>query len=132
MSKVFEALVLAAAVGLLIFTAVYVAPKALSAEHKSPTIAELNLSEGDCVGLQTVLADAYMAAANQIALTDLAQHIRDEHLGPNATLAIAEFLMHGAYGVYAEYPGTETGGRIIMECFANAEKQAAPKQEVQK
>lgn len=132
LTKLFEAVVLAAAVGLLIFTVVYVSPKAVSAEHKSPTIAEMNFDEEDCVGVQMVLIEAYNAASVKMPLTDLAQHVRDFHLGPDATPANAEFIMHGAYGVYAEYPGTETGRRIIMECFANAEKQAAPKQEVEK
>lgn len=131
-NRLFEVALLAAAVGLLIFTFVYGSKMATGAEPKQPTFAELNFSEDDCVGIQYALMETYKAAGNQIPLTDVVQHIREAHFGPSAKPLHIDFVMRTVYEVYVEYPGTETGRRTILECFANAEKQKAEEKSVEK
>lgn len=117
-NKIAKAALLAAAVGLLIFTVVFVVPSARGAD--SFDVKVLNLSETECVGLQNALASGYSAAREEIELKELQDYVRSklEREKPEVT----EFVVRAVSQVYAEYPETETGRRIILECFANAKK----------
>lgn len=117
LNSLFDGILLAAAVGLLIFTFVYGSKMATGAE--APYVLEF--SEGDCEGLGQALAEAYVAAGQEIPLVTVREHIANFHFGPAVKPADKEYVLQTVDRVYAEYPETTTGKQVIMECFANAE-----------
>lgn len=116
-NSLFEALTLGAAVGLLIFTFVFYAPSVRSEDAPY----QLDFSEGDCRGLGQALAEVYVGAGQEVPLAEIREHVGNFHFGPAIQPADKEYVMQMVDRVYAEYPETKTGERVIMECFANAE-----------
>lgn len=116
LSSFFDAVLLAAAVGLLIFTVVFVAPKAVAEEHYT-----LSFSESDCEGLGQALAETYTAAKQGIPLPTVHEHVANYHFGPGVKPADKEYVLQTVDRVYAEYPETTTGKQVILECFSDAE-----------
>ena len=117
LTKLFEAVILAAAVGLLILATVYLVPKAIAV----PERYSLSFSEGDCEGLGQALAEVYMGAKEEISLKIVREHIENFHFGPGVKPADKEYVLQTVDRVYAEYPETTTGKQVIMECFTDAE-----------
>ncbi|SRR5258705_33987 len=114
-NKGFEAALLAAAVGLLIFTFVFVAtPATRGATAEQPK----DWNAGDCYGLAFALTETIDAKAQGFALNDLLQHMSDEHLGPQAGPADKYFLLSKVAQIYNK-PTLEFAREIYQECMAN-------------
>lgn len=115
LSSLIDATLLAAAVGLLIFTFVFVAsPGTRGATPEQPK----DWTAGDCYGLGIALSETLDAKEQNAPLNEVLQHMSDEHLGPQAGPADKYFLLSVIAQLYNK-PTLEFAREIYERCRQN-------------